>query len=294
MIKKTIYFSKPCSVSLRQCQMEITDKETGDVKTVPIEDIGIVLVENQRVSMTMPVLNALADNNTTVVICNEKMQPNALFLPMVGNTVQAETQKLQNNASEPAKKQMWKQIIIAKIKNQAAALDAVGKDGSVLSFYYNNVKSGDSDNREGLAAKMFWKEFFDFDFFRNQNGDDVTNAMLNYGYSILRAAMSRAIVGSGLSLAYGVFHRNRYNAFPLADDLMEPYRPYVDLCVHEILDGGVSELNKEAKIKLLQVLTTDVEIGDTIRPLELALSFTTSSVVKYYNGEAKQILLPKL
>lgn len=292
MIKKTIYISKPCSIHLKNCQMEVADKESGDIRTVPIEDIGIVVVENQRASFTIPVLNALSDNNVSVIFCNERMMPHSILLPFEGNTVQSETYRLQMDSSEPLKKQLWKQIIEAKIRNQATVLDTVEKDGSVLKPLYSNVKSGDADNREGIAARIYWGQVFDDDFVRDQNGGDGLNAMLNYGYAILRAATARAIVGSGLSLSYGLFHKNRYNAFPLADDLMEPFRPYVDIAVIELLKKGICELNRESKVELLSVLTCDTVLDDVLRPLELGLTVTTASLVKCLKGEAKKLILP--
>ena len=292
MIKKTIYISKPCSFHLKNCQMEVADKESGDIRTVPIEDIGIVVVENQRASFTIPVLNALSDNNVSVIFCNERMMPHSILLPFEGNTVQSETYRLQMDSSEPMKKQLWKQIIEAKIRNQAAVLDAGGKEGLILKPLYCNVKSGDSDNKEGNAARIYWGLIFDDNFVRDQNGRDGVNAMLNYGYAILRAAMARAIVGSGLSLSYGLFHKNRYNAFPLADDLMEPFRPYVDIAVVELWKKGIRELNRESKVGLLSVLTCDTVLDDILRPLELGLTVTTASLVKCLKGEAKKLILP--
>lgn len=259
---------------------------------MPIEDIGIVVVENQRTSFTIPVLNALSDNNVSVIFCNERMMPHSILLPFEGNTVQSETYRLQMDSSEPLKKQLWKQIIEAKIRNQATVLDTVEKDGSVLKPLYSNVKSGDADNREGIAARIYWGQVFDDDFVRDQNGGDGLNAMLNYGYAILRAATARAIVGSGLSLSYGLFHKNRYNAFPLADDLMEPFRPYVDIAVIELLKKGICELNRESKVELLSVLTCDTVLDDVLRPLELGLTVTTASLVKCLKGEAKKLILP--
>lgn len=294
MIKKTIHISRPCSVHLRDCQMEVTDKESGEIRKVPVEDIGIVVVENQRAAFTIPVLNALSDNNAAVVFCNERMMPNSVLLPFEGNTVQSETYKFQMEASEPLKKQIWKQIVEAKIRNQAAVLDEQGKDGSVLKSFYSNVKSGDADNREGLAARTYWGLVFDETFIRDQNGVDGLNAMLNYGYAILRAAMARAIVGSGLSLSYGLFHRNRYNAFPLADDLMEPFRPYVDSAVVGLWQKGICELNKESKVVLLSVLTCDTVLDDFLRPLEIGLTVMTSSLVKCLRGEERRLTVPRM
>ena len=294
MIKKTIYLSNPCSIHLKNCQMEVADKESGAIRTIPIEDIGIVVVESQRVSFTIPVLNALSENNSTVVFCNERMMPNSVLLPFEGNTVQAETFRIQMNASEPIKKQLWKQIVEMKIRNQAAVLDSQGKDGAMLKPLFSNVKSGDVDNREGIAAKIYWQMVFDKSFSRNQDGSDGLNSMLNYGYAILRAAMSRAIVGSGLSLAYGLFHKSRYNAFPLADDLMEPFRPYVDSAVIDLWKAGICDLNKESKIALLSVLTCDTVLDGTMRPLEIGLTSTTASLVKCLKGEEKKLILPQM
>ena len=161
-----------------------------------------------------------------------------------------------------------------------------------LKPLYSNVKSGDADNREGIAARIYWGQVFDDDFVRDQNEGDGLNAMLNYGYAILRAAMARAIVGSGLSLSYGLFHKNRYNAFPLADDLMEPFRPYVDIAVIELWKKGICELNKESKVGLLSVLTCDAVLDGVLRPLELGLTITTASLVKCLRGEAKKLILP--
>lgn len=294
MIKKTIYLSSASSVSLRNCQMVVSDKETGESRTVPVEDIGIVLAENQQISFTIPLLNALSENGAVVVFCNRAMRPDSILIPLEGNTVQSEVYRLQIKASEPLKKQLWKQIITAKIYNQSSMLKVAGRDGDILKPYYCNVKSGDSDNREGIAAKLYWDNLFDSQFSRVQETDDGLNSMLNYGYAILRAAMSRAIVGSGLSLSFGLFHKNRYNAFPLADDLMEPYRPYVDCAVWELWKAGITELTKDAKVRLLRVLTCDTRFDDMIRPLEIGLSMTTASLVRCVSGEDKELCLPRM
>ena len=294
MIKKSIHISKSCSVRLKKCQMEVTFKDSGEVRTVPIEDIGIVVVENQCASFSIPVLNALSDNNTAVVFCNERMMPNSILLPFEGNTVQSEIYKLQIGISEPLKKQLWKQIIETKIRNQAAVLNSQDKDGSILKPMYCNVKSGDIDNKEGLAARIYWGMVFNETFVRNQDSETGLNAMLNYGYAILRAATARAIVGTGLSLSFGLFHKNRYNAFPLADDLMEPYRPYVDSAIIDLWKKGISELDKEAKVSLLSVLTCDTILNDIQRPLEIGLSITTASLVKCLKGDEKNLILPHM
>ena len=207
------------------------------------------------------------------------------------NCTQAESLKYQLGVSEPMKKQAWKQIIEAKIRNQASVLKNTQNKGEVLKPFYTNVKSGDSDNREGLAAKTYWSNLFGKNFKREREGCPP-NSLLNYGYSILRAATARALLGSGLLPNLGIFHKSRYNAFPLADDVMEPYRPYVDNLVFQLYKDGKFELNKDSKTTILHILSCDVNIGRVMRPLQIALTITTASLVKYYAGEIKKISLP--
>jgi len=178
MIKKTIYLSRPASISLKNCQMEILDKDTGEMNSVPIEDIGIVVVENQRTVFTIPVLNALAGNNSTVILCDKTTKPHSILLPLEGNSVQSEIIKMQASASEPLKKQLWRQIVTAKIKNQASMLEMSGKDGDLLKPYFSNVKSCDSDNREGVAAKVYWSNIFSNDFVRDTDIGDGLNKII--------------------------------------------------------------------------------------------------------------------
>ena len=294
MVKRTVSFSKPCILSLKDCQMVIKMKDDPDfIRTIPVEDIGFVLLENQQISITMPLLNALADNNTAVIVCTDKMMPNAMLLNLDSNSIQGERYRDQINASAPLKKNLWKQTIEAKIRNQAALLDKLDKDGSQLKPYWQNVKSGDADNREGVAAKIYWDTLFGEDFMRYRTGGSP-NEMLNYGYTVLRAAVARSLMGSGLFPAFGIYHRNRYNAFPLADDIMEPYRPYVDEIVFDLYANGAQELNKDVKAELLKLLYVDTMFDKVTRPLDLGLSVTTSSLAKCFSGEQKKIMYPLL
>ena len=294
MIKRTLSFSRPCSLSLKNCQMEIRMKDDSNfIRTIPIEDIGYVLLENQQISISMPLLNALADNNAAVIVCTDKMMPNAMLMNLDSNSIQGERYRDQLMASEPLKKNLWKQTVEAKIRNQAALLDKLDKDGSLLKPYWQNVKSGDSDNREGVAAKVYWDALFGDDFMRYRTGDSP-NELLNYGYTILRAAVARSLMGSGLFPAFGIFHRNRYNAFPLADDVMEPYRPFVDEIVFNLYANGERELTKDVKAEILKLLYMDTVFDKVTRPLDLGLSVTTSSLAKCFCGEQKKILYPLL
>lgn len=294
MLKRTLSFSRSCSLSLKNRQMVIKLKDDPDFhRTVPVEDIGFVLLENQKISITIPLLNALAENNVAVIVCKDNMMPNAMMLNLDSNSIQGERYRDQINTSEPLKKNLWKQIVEAKIRNQAALLDKLDKDGSQLKPYLQNVKSGDTDNREGVAAKLYWNILFGKDFIRLRSGD-APNEMLNYGYTILRAAVSRSLMGSGLFPAFGIHHKNRYNSFPLADDIMEPYRPFVDEIVFDLYANGEHELNKNVKAEILKFLYADTKFDKVTRPLDIGLSITTSSLAKCFSGEQKKVIYPIL
>jgi len=294
MLKRTLFFSTPYCLSLKNSQMIIDTREMpGMRRSVPIEDIGCVVLEHQQTTVTLPLLNALSDNNVAVILCGENRMPNAMLMNLDSNSTQGESYRAQIDASEPLKKGLWRQVVEAKIRNQAALLDSLGRDGSRLKPHYMNVKSGDADNREGIAAKIYWSEMFGRDFIRHRDGAPP-NGMLNYGYSILRAAVARALMGSGLFPAFGIFHRNRNNAFPLADDMMEPYRPFVDRIVHRLHIENRHELTKDTKGELLRVLYADTRFDKTTRPLDVGLTFTSSSLVGCFEGTRKKIAYPSI
>lgn len=262
-------------------------------KSVPIEDIGFVILEHRQIDISLPLLNALSDNNVAVILCGDDFMPNAMLMNLDSNRTQGESFRAQIEASEPLKKGLWKQTVEAKIRNQAALLNKLGLDGDKLKPYYANVKSGDADNREGIAAKIYWSELFGSGFVRLRDGAEPNN-LLNYGYTLLRAAVARSLMGSGLFPAFGIFHRNRYNAFPLADDIMEPYRPYVDEIVYGLYADGERKLTKEVKSKLLGLLFTDTVFGKVTRPLDVGLTMTTASLAKCFAGTQKKIVYPLL
>lgn len=292
MLKRTLVFSNPMSLSLKNCQLVLAFKDDPDNKmTIPIEDIGVVIIENQQVSITVPLMNALIEGNVQVVVCNDRGMPSAMLQSLESNNLQGENLRNQINAGEVLKKQLWKQIVEAKIRNQAALLNKVGQEGDILKQYYRNVKSGDSDNREGIAARVYFSELFGESFIRDRTLPGI-NALLNYGYTILRAATARALVSSGLLPAIGIFHHNRSNAFPLADDIMEPYRPYVDEIVYTLSMQGKMELTKDVKADLIQVLYADTQFSKVIRPLSVGLTFTSSSLSKCFAKEQTRLSLP--
>ena len=300
MIKRTLYFGTPAYLSLKLDQLVFTPAgkdaiSREDIRTVPVEDIGFVVLDNRQITVTQGLLERLLDNNCALVTCDAKHLPVGLMLPLAGNTIQNERFRSQLDASLPLKKQLWQQTIQAKIRNQAAAL--YGFTGVVhnnMLVWADAVRSGDADNMEARAAVYYWKTAFPEcpDFTRDQDEEDA-NVLLNYGYAILRAIVARALVCSGLLPTLGIHHHNRYNAYCLADDIMEPYRPYVDKVVKEkCLAKGEIRLTREVKAALLNIAVEEVVIDGKRSPLMNAVSSTTASVAKCFSGECKKILYP--
>lgn len=317
MIKKTLYFGNPTYLSKTQNQLviKLPEVERNDslpesfkqqsIKTIPIEDIGVVILDHQQITITHGLMEALLGNNCALITCDSSRLPVGLMLPLNTNTVQSERFQAQIEASLPLKKQLWQQTIQVKIANQAYVLQTA-RNAVVgnMQAWVNNVKSGDSDNLEARAAAYYWANLFPQipNFTRGREGVSPNN-LLNYGYAILRAIVARALVGSGLIPTLGIHHHNRYNAYCLADDIMEPYRPYVDKLVVEIVDetlklNNLSDdwlpLSKEIKAKLLNIPVLDVMINNQRSPLMLAVAQTTASLAKCYLGENRKILYPEM
>ena len=303
MIKRTLYFGNPAYLSLKLGQIVITkpsesgsESQDADVRTLPIEDVGVVVLDNKQITMTQALLEMLLANNCAVITCDSRHLPVGLMLPLAGNTIQNERFRAQIDASLPLKKQLWQQTVRSKIRNQAAVLEYVhGNPAKNMLLWADDVKSGDKDNMEARAAAFYWKTLFpeEDDFYRDQDGDGL-NALLNYGYAILRAVVARSLVCCGLLPTLGIHHHNRYNAYCLADDIMEPYRPYVDRLVYDVrselpADNG---LNRAVKQKLLGIPVIEVVINGSRSPLMNAVFQTTSSLVKCFGGENKKIAYP--
>lgn len=308
MIKRTLCFTNPAYLSLKNNQLVIKLPEvetnsslpenfkTEATKTIPIEDIGIVVLDNKRITITQGVMEALLENNAAIVTCNESHLPIGMHLPLVGNTTQTERMRYQIEASLPLKKQLWQQTISAKIQNQAAVLKQMrGTEVRNMLKWASEVKSGDSENLEARAAVYYWQNAFPMieGFTRSREGESPNN-LLNYGYAILRAIVARALVSSGLLTTLGIHHRNKYNPFCLADDVMEPYRLYVDCLVMRLYDKypDCEELTKELKAELLSIPVLDVVINGKRSPLMIAVSTTISSLQKCYSGELRKIVYP--
>lgn len=307
MIKRTLYFGNPAYLALSNCQLVIKKPDDGDlptgrqdtiVKTIPIEDIGIVVIDNRQITLTSALVSTLLENKIAVITCDEKSMPAGLLLPLYGNDIQNERFRNQIDASVPLKKQLWQQTVEAKILNQAAVLKYVsGMDARNMLSWAGSVKSGDTDNLEGRAAAFYWRNIFpELPYFNRGRFEESPNNLLNYGYAILRAVVARSLVASGLLPTLGIHHHNRYNAFCLADDVMEPYRPYVDRLVVDILNEGNScpQLTREIKAKLLAIPALDVVINDRRSPLMLATMQTASALNKCFCGEVRKMIYPDM
>ena len=294
MIKRTLFFSNAVCLTLKNKQLVIQNKETREETSIPIEDIGFVVIENNQVYISIPVINALAENNAAVIFCNEKHLPFTMNLPLDCNTIQNQLFNAQIESSLPTKKKCWKQVIEQKIRNQAKVLEKYKIDSIKLKQLSTEVKSDDSTNREAIAAKLYWDLLIDVDWVRTRFGE-YPNNLLNYGYAILRAATARALVGSGLLTTLGIHHHNKYDAYALADDIMEPYRPYVDDEVISFMKNNecTEDIPSDFKKKILNVLARDVLIGNVTRPLMVALTITSSSLAKVFSGEAENLILPE-
>ncbi len=312
MIKKTLYFGNPAYLSLRMGQMviKLPEVESNELLpeimkkqaeiTKPIEDIGVVVLDNRRITITQGLLEALLENNCAVITCDNHSLPVGLMLPLYGNSTQNERFRYQLDASQPLRKQLWQQTIKAKIENQAAVLSACsGMPIKNMKRWADDVRSGDPDNVEGHAAAYYWRYFFNnitgLEYFTRNREGMAPNNLLNYGYAILRAVVARALVTSGLLPTLGIHHHNRYNAYCLADDIMEPYRPYVDELVFAIVkEQGVDnlQLTTTLKAQLLSIPTLDVVIGGKRSPLMVAATQTTASLYKCFSGELRRIVYP--
>lgn len=295
MLRKTILLENKAGLTAKNLQLVI--KSEIRESTIPIEDIGFLVLDHSEIYLSIPAMNLLVENNTSVIVCGSNHLPNGMFLNLNSHHIQQEIFKNQIEASVPLKKQLWQQTIIEKITNQGILLEKITGNKNSFDFLVSKVLSGDSSNMEGVAASQYWKTFFDsYDInFKRERFGDYPNNFLNYGYAILRAATARALSGSGLLNTLGIHHKSKYNAFALADDIMEPFRPIVDEKVFEIMQSfEEQELNTKIKSELLQILTRTVYFKEEKSPLMVALQKTASSLQQCYTGDRKKLKYPKL
>jgi CRISPR-associated protein Cas1 len=294
MIKRTLYFGNPAYLKTTNDQL-VVDRPELPAHTVPIEDIGLMVLDHQQITISAALMAKLLENNVALITCNHTHHPTGLLLNLDGHTLQSQRFQVQLQSSLPLRKQLWQQTIEAKISNQAAALAKRNLENKYLLNLAAKVKSGDAGNLEARAALYYWDKFFPetLQFTRSREGAPPNN-LLNYGYAIVRAMVARALVGSGLLPVMGIHHRNQYNAYCLADDIMEPYRPYVDMLVYQQVrnHGSFLELSPAMKQEFLSLPTQDVQIEEQTSPMMLAITRTTASLAKCFEGSVRKILYP--
>ena len=297
MIKRTLFFGNPAYLTTKNEQLVVNFPEDDKREaTIPIEDLGYVVLENPQITITNGLLRKLVQNKTAVITCDQQHLPCSLLQPLVGHTEQTERMRYQLNASQPLKKNLWQQTVQSKIENQANHLLRREKNALKLKRWAKEVKSGDTSNHEAISAAYYFQTLFEGveGFSRNQKGVPPNN-LLNYGYAILRAVTARALISSGMLPSVGIYHRNKYNPFCLADDIMEPYRPYVDAMVYEITEteNDFSKLDQNIKAQLLTIPGMDVYIDGRWSPLMVSMSRTTSSLYECFFGSSRKILYPE-
>lgn len=316
MIKRTLFIGNASTLRTKNEQLVVTlsNEESGlteEMRThaVPIEDIAVIILDHFQIMISQALISKLLENNIALITCNQSHHPTGLLLNLDGHTLQSQRFKHQIEASLPTKKQLWQQTIQTKLFNQAQVLQSRNNSTNYLHALSKQVKSGDTENLEAQGAAYYWKNLFQYSlckentnreahsrhFIRSRDGE-APNNLFNYGYAILRACVARSLVGSGLLPTLGIHHRNQYNAYCLADDIMEPYRPYVDQLVCELVDDKIisDELTKEKKQHLLQIPAMDVHFENKTLPLMNALQYTTASLARCYQGTEKRISYPEM
>ncbi len=309
MIKRTLYFGNPVILNKWNDQLVVRfpeiEKQTEIIEetkkasktTIPIEDIGVIILDDKQITITQGLIEGLISNNVAIISCDNTHHPVGLMMPLSCNTTQSERFRFQIDASEPLKKQLWQQTVKTKIINQSFLLKEKGINIKNMLYWADEVKSGDTENHEARAAAYYWANLFpsELKFKRDREGFPPNN-LLNYGYAILRAITARSLVASGLLPTLGIHHHNRYNAYCLADDIMEPYRPFVDLIVVDILKSGENyqEINKSLKQKILSLPTVDILINGNRSPLMIGMLQTTASLAKCFEGELRKITYPEM
>lgn len=300
MSHRVVEISRPSFLSTT-LQHLVVEQEGAEVGRVPIEDLGVLLLDSYGIVLTQELLVRLSKHQVTVIVCDEKHMPTGSYLAHEGHHRHAEIVREQAAASEPVKKRLWQQTVQAKVRNQAEAVRRnrrghYRKNAAEIEGLVPFVRSGDPDNIEARAARLYWEALFGSDFMRNRE-EPGANAALNYGYAVIRAACARALVGTGLHPAFGIFHRNAYNAFTLADDLMEPWRPMVDLQVAQWLEAhgpdAADVITPALKRHLLEVLVLPVVLAGKRTPPAIGIPLCAASYKQVLCGEKRKSIAPE-
>ena len=294
MIKRIIDISDGAYVHLKNQQLVI-EKQGEVVGQVPIEDLGVLILQHPAIVLTQQLIVACQKNKVVIVFCDEKHLPYSLILPIgEGHTLHNKILKQQMAISEPTRKRLWQKIVQHKIKEQEQTLVLLNKKSTRLKFLSTQVKTGDSGNCEAIAAQAYWKLLFGKAFKRDADLDGV-NSLLNYGYAIIRAAVARSVCGAGLHPTIGLFHTNQYNALCLADDLMEPFRPWVDYVVYQMASTNSEvTINQQSKQALLGLMSEAVLYKKKTMPFMVALHYLMADLKRCYSDGIKTLPYPLL
>ncbi len=293
MIKRIVDISKAAFLSLKQQQLLI-DIKAEALRQLPIEDLGILILQHPAIVLTQQVIIACQKNNVVIIFCDERHLPYSAILPLAeSHSLPHKMLQQQIAITEPTRKRLWQQIVQQKIAQQAKTLSSLGKNATRLNYLKTKVKLGDSSNCEATAAQAYWKLLFGKEFKRDINQNEI-NSLLNYGYSIVRAMIARSICGAGFHPTLGLFHKNQYNALCLADDVMEPFRPWVDWYVYQLAQEGNIEINQSSKQCLLAILNATVTQNDKKMPLMVSSHYLIANLKRCYNKEVNQLVYPEL
>ncbi|MDI9358631.1 MAG: type II CRISPR-associated endonuclease Cas1 [Phycisphaerales bacterium] len=295
MQKRTLYFASPAYLQTELEQLCFTNPHNDDVIKTPIEDIAMVVLDHPRIKITHCTLNKFLSYHVAMVICNDKRMPAGLLLPFESHTDQTRRFHLQVEASEPLKKNLWQQLVVMKIHNQASLLKTLQIPVDFMLQCEHSVSSGDQYNNEAVAAAYYWRRLFKtIPEFKRERFGNPPNMLLNYGYTILRSMTARALVMSGLHPTFGIHHHNKYNAYCLADDLMEPYRPFVDKIVCELVQDNNYYLLDDLTVrkKLLAIPLVEVMLHNQKFNIMTAIEYSAHSLASCFLGDTRKLNLP--
>ena len=294
MIKRIVDISEQAYIHTKNQQLFI-DKEGKTVGRIPIEDLGVLILQHPAIVITQSTIVACQKSKAAIIFCNERHLPYSVILPISdGHTLHQKVLRMQVEAKKHLTKKIWKQVVQQKIVEQQRTLSLAGTDAAVLARLASKVKSGDAENHEAQAAQYYWPRLFGRSFRRDYEAAGV-NTLLNYGYAVVRALIARAIVAGGLHPAIGIHHHNQYNSLCLADDLMEPFRPWVDWLVYQIwIENKKTKIDKDTKQNMLRLLSESVQINKKTMPLMVACHYLIADFKRCLDGSITRLKYPAL